>query len=157
MNDRIRLDTERRRHAIAGFDGDPEYRRPLRHPGKRQPPIPPLEIDRCGSKTEAEDDAVVARREVSIVGERKRRSDRRMTRKRHLAVRAENPHAKVGAALFSREDERRFRKVHFARDARHVVRREAGGIGEDRELIPGERGFSEDVVVQVAVITGCHG
>ena len=54
------------------------------------------------------------------------------------------------AGLFSRKDECALREVHFARDARHLVRGEADRVRENCELIPRQRRVGEHVVLKIA-------
>jgi hypothetical protein len=157
VRDRPRLEAEHRGHAVAGLDRRTELRRLLRHPGLDEVGAIPLEVHRCGTEAEPEDEAPLRRLDPALVGERERRPDHGVAGERHLALLgAEDPKADIGAGLLGREDERALREVHLAGDAGHVVRGEIGRSRENGELVAGEGPVREDVVVQVAMVGNFH-
>src|SRR5262249_27009747 len=71
-----------------------------------------------------------------------------MSREWKLLLDGEDPHSRSVAALFlhfSRQNERRFGKIRFARERLHLLGRESTRIGKDRELISFEWMIGKDV------------
>ncbi len=68
-----------------------------------------------------------------------------------LRARREDAHAARVGRIRGREDERRLRVVELARDVLQPVLGDAGGVGEDGELVAAEQLVGEDVGGQVAV------
>ena len=85
--------------------------------------------------------------------EHERRAERRVAGERQLDARREDPDPRVAAGL-GRQHEDRLGEVHLARERLHLLVVEAARVGEDRELVPGERRVGEDVGDDVA--KGAH-
>ena len=68
-----------------------------------------------------------------------------MAGERQLERRREDPDAHVGVSDGRRQDEDGLGEVHLARQRLHRQRVEIAGVGEDGELVAGERDVGEDV------------
>jgi hypothetical protein len=73
------------------------------------------------------------------------RAERRMTGKRQLLARREDPHVVRRPLVGRLRDERRLGKVHLTRDLLHGVAVEAFRIEKDREWISAEARGRENV------------
>ena len=121
----------------------------LRHPGKRQPGLVPLERYRCRSHTQLEDEPLLARTNRAFDREGKRAADGRVAGHRQFLAWREDAHPDVAAAL-GREDERRFGEGHLLGDALHLLGGQSLRLGEHRELIALEAAIGEDVEVEIS-------
>ena len=72
-------------------------------------------------------------------------ANHRVTGKRKLDLRREDPQPKVRIRCLRRQDERGFREVHLVGRALHLLIRQSPRVGEDCELIAGERRLGKDV------------
>src|SRR5437763_2636998 len=133
------LDAERRKQrSLVLVWGDRRQR--LLHPSEDEPvflPLPPHGHDST------------ARLEPNLRRLQRRREDecgakRRMARERNLGERREDADLRVAAGL-RRKHEGRLREVDLAGECLHRPIVEAARIGEDRELVPGERPVGKDV------------
>ena len=75
---------------------------------------------------------------------------------RHLGAGREDPHAHVGVGPFGGGHERGFGEADLAGDLLHGLRRQAGRLRKDRELVAAEPAIGEHVVVQVSVAGNAH-
>ena len=87
--------------------------------------------------------------ELQRAGENERGAERRMSGKRQLSHRREDPHLHVPVAL-GRIHERRLGVVQLLREPLQRLLGNLARVGEDRELVPGERRVGEDVADDVA-------
>jgi hypothetical protein len=72
-----------------------------------------------------------------------------VAREIHLARPAEDTHAELGSFLLGRKHERRFRKIHLARNELHFFGREPLGHEKNSELIAGQRLGRKNIDVEV--------
>ena len=96
-------------------------------------------------KTSAPDSAALER-----LRERPCGPQHRMTGELHLVIGVEDAHASR-ASLLGWQHESRLGEADLERERLHGLGSDAAGIGEDRELVAGERGIGEDVDDEEAV------
>src|SRR4029077_7053630 len=77
-------------------------------------------------------------------------TERRMAGKRQLDLGREDPDAHVRILDGGREDEDGLREIHLARQARHRLLVQVASVGEDGELVAGQRRIREDVGDHIA-------
>ena len=139
-----RLDAERR-HELVGARERLDRRQGLLHPPEDDPRAVTLEPDRHDAAPGLDPELL----ELERPGEHERRPERRVPGERHLAVGREDPHLHVPLAL-GRVDEGRLGVVQLARELLEHLLRDLARVGEDGELVAGERNVGEDVADDVA-------
>ncbi len=135
----IRRQAERQEHLLGVLERVPRGHG-LLHPAEGD--ARPLALQRDGhdAGTRLEVDAPKLHR----CGEHEGSPEDRVSGERDLPRRREDANARVPARLW-REHERRLREVELAREGEHLLVGEAARIGEDAELVAGERAVGEDV------------
>src|SRR5207247_6034977 len=131
-------------------DGLAEGRFELRHPGKREPAVLPLEIDVGGADAETERRVRSARLDDAGVSQREGGPNRRVAGKWRFGGAGEDADAMIGARLLRRKHERALGKVRLARQPLHRVRIEPRRLNEHEQLValqPAIREHSEVYVL----------
>ncbi len=119
--------------------------RRLRHPAERDPRAVALDPHRHDSRVALEPDL----HELERPGENERRPEDRMPGERQLERRREDPDPDVSLGR-RRVDEHRLAELHLARERLQHLFRNLARVGEDGDLVPGERHVGEDVGNDVA-------
>src|SRR5579862_3572564 len=144
LDRQLRLDAERLEQLVRARE-QLERRHGLPHPTEDDPRAVALETHGNDSRPRLEADLV----ELERPGEDERRAEDRVAGERELRGGREDPELDVTVPL-RRIDEGRLGEVDLARERLELLLGDLAGVGEDRELVPGERDVGEDVGDDVA-------